>query len=126
MAFKYDLDLPMDYEAFSKVHAVLGHGGIVVFDDSADMAEQAKFAFDFCVEESCGKCTPCRIGSVRGSELIAKIQAGENIPENLELVKDLCEVMDSGSLCAMGGMTPIPVLSAMDKWPQDFNKSDAE
>lgn len=121
-----DLDLPMDYEAFSKVHAVLGHGGIVVFDDSADMAEQAKFAFDFCVEESCGKCTPCRIGSVRGSELIGKIQAGENIPENLELVKDLCEVMDSGSLCAMGGMTPIPVLSAMDKWPQDFNKSDAE
>ena len=117
-----DLDLPMDYEAFSAVGAVLGHGGIVVFDDSADMAEQAKFAFDFCAVESCGKCTPCRIGSVRGAELIAKIQAGDDREHNLDMVRDLCDVLESGSLCAMGGMTPIPVLSALDKWPNDFQK----
>tara|TARA_R110002096_G_scaffold424348_1_gene632199 strand:- start:7660 stop:9204 length:1545 start_codon:yes stop_codon:yes gene_type:complete len=115
-----DLDLPMDYEAFSEAGAVLGHGGIVVFDETADMAEQAKFAFEFCVEESCGKCTPCRIGSVRGAELIAKVQAGENHQENLDLVKDLCDVMENGSLCAMGGMTSIPVLSALKHWPKDF------
>ncbi|MBL4893846.1 MAG: NADH-quinone oxidoreductase subunit L [Emcibacter sp.] len=115
-----DLDMPMDYEAFSEAAAVLGHGGIVVFGDNVDMAEQAKFAFDFCVEESCGKCTPCRIGSVRGSELIAKIQRGEDRQDNLKLVKDLCDVMENGSLCAMGGMTPIPVLSALEKWPEDF------
>ncbi len=115
-----DLDLPMDYEAFSQAGAVLGHGGIVVFDGSADMAEQAKFAFDFCAVESCGKCTPCRIGSVRGSELIAKIQAGENSQQNLDMVRDLCDVMEAGSLCAMGGMTPIPVLSAIKNWPKDF------
>ncbi|MBL4767385.1 MAG: formate dehydrogenase [Rhodobacteraceae bacterium] len=119
-----DLDLPMDYEAFSAVGAVLGHGGIVVFDDSVDMAEQAKFAFDFCAVESCGKCTPCRIGSVRGSELMAKIQAGDNRQHNLELVRDLCDILESGSLCAMGGMTPIPVLSALEKWPNDFQKGD--
>jgi len=115
-----DLDLPMDYEAFSEAGAVLGHGGIVVFDHTADMAEQAKFAFEFCAVESCGKCTPCRIGSVRGAELMAKIQAGENREENLNLMKDLCEVMETGSLCAMGGMTPIPVLSALKYWPNDF------
>ena len=113
-----DLDLPMDYEAFAEAGAVLGHGGIVVFDDSVDMAEQANFAFEFCAIESCGKCTPCRIGSVRGAELMAKIQAGE--AENIPLMKELCEVMESGSLCAMGGMTPIPVLSALQKWPNDF------
>lgn len=121
-----DLDLPLDYEAFSAAGAVLGHGGIVVFDDTVDMAAQAKFAFDFCVKESCGKCTPCRIGSVRGAELIEKIQAGQAVDDNLALVKDLCDVMDSGSLCAMGGMTPIPVLSAMDKWPADFRKDGVE
>ncbi|MBL4802989.1 MAG: NADH-quinone oxidoreductase subunit NuoF [Emcibacter sp.] len=115
-----DLEIPMDYEAFSEAGAVLGHGGIVVFDTTVDMAEQAKFAFDFCVEESCGKCTPCRIGSVRGVELLEKIQAGENPEQNLNLVKDLCDVMENGSLCAMGGMTPIPVLSALAKWPNDF------
>jgi len=115
-----DFDLPMDYEAFSAAGAVLGHGGIVVFDDSADMAEQAKFAFDFCALESCGKCTPCRIGSVRGSEVMAKIQAGKNVSDNLTLVHDLCDVMAAGSLCAMGGMTPIPVLSALKAWPKDF------
>ncbi|PCI48714.1 MAG: formate dehydrogenase [Alphaproteobacteria bacterium] len=119
-----DLDLPMDYEAFSDVGAVLGHGGIVVFDETADMAEQAKFAFDFCAIESCGKCTPCRIGSVRGAELMAKIQRGEKGDHNMALVRDLCDVMENGSLCAMGGMTPIPVLSALKHWPQDFKKAD--
>lgn len=114
------LDIPMDYEAFAQAGAVLGHAGIVVFDETADMAEQAKFAFDFCAVESCGKCTPCRIGAVRGSELMAKIQAGEDMQGNLYLVKDLCDVMENGSLCAMGGMTPIPVLSALKGWPQDF------
>ncbi|PCI21075.1 formate dehydrogenase [Candidatus Wolfebacteria bacterium] len=115
-----DFSLPMDYEAFSDVGAVLGHGGIVVFDETVDMMAQAKFAFDFCALESCGKCTPCRIGSVRGSELIAKIQGGENLQGNLDLVKDLCDVMENSSLCAMGGMTPIPVLSALKHWPNDF------
>ena len=119
-AYLDDLDILMDYEAFAEAGAVLGHGGIVVFDDTVDMVEQAKFAFDFCAVESCGKCTPCRIGSVRGSELMAKIQAGENRDHNLDLVKELCDVMEAGSLCAMGGMTPIPVLSALKQWPQDF------
>ncbi len=107
-----EFDLPLDYEAFSEAGAVLGHGGIVVFDDTADMKEQAKFAFDFCVIESCGKCTPCRIGSTRGSELIDK--------GDFELMRELCDLMDSSSLCAMGGMTPIPVKSAIKHWQDDF------
>lgn len=107
-----EFDLPLDYEAFSEAGAVLGHGGIVVFDETADMKEQAKFAFDFCVIESCGKCTPCRIGSTRGSELIDK--------GNFELMRELCDLMDSSSLCAMGGMTPIPVKSALKHWENDF------
>ena len=107
-------DLPLDYEAFSEVGAVLGHGGIVVFDETANMKDQAKFAFDFCAIESCGKCTPCRIGSTRGAELI---EAG-----NFELTEELCELMDTSSLCAMGGMTPIPVKSALKNWPEDFEK----
>jgi len=107
-----EFDLNLDYEAFSEAGAVLGHGGIVVFDDTADMKEQAKFAFDFCVIESCGKCTPCRIGSTRGSELIDK--------GDFELMRELCDLMDSSSLCAMGGMTPIPVKSAIKHWQDDF------
>ena len=107
-----EFDLTLDYEAFSEAGAVLGHGGIVVFDDTADMKEQAKFAFDFCVIESCGKCTPCRIGSTRGSELIDK--------GDFELMRELCDLMDSSSLCAMGGMTPIPVKSAIKHWQDDF------
>ncbi len=107
-----NFDLPLDYEAFSEAGAVLGHGGIVIFDETADMKEQAKFAFDFCAIESCGKCTPCRIGSTRGSEQIEK--------GNLELTEELCDLMDTSSLCAMGGMTPIPVKSAMKHWPKDF------
>ena len=107
-----DLELLLDYEAFSEVGAVLGHGGIVIFDETANMKDQAKFAFDFCAIESCGKCTPCRIGSTRGTELI------EN--QDYELLEELCDLMDTSSLCAMGGMTPIPVKSALNKWPDDF------
>jgi len=114
------LDTPMDYEAFQKIGAGVGHGGIVVFDDTVDLAAQAKYAFDFCAIESCGKCTPCRIGAVRGSEVMAKVMKGEDNVANLALVEDLCEVMEDGSLCAMGGMTPIPVMSAMKHFREDF------
>ena len=106
-------DTALDYEEFAAIGAVLGHGGIVIFDDTVDLAEQARFSMEFCVEESCGKCTPCRIGSVRGTEVIDKIRNGENLESNLELLDDLCETMIDMSLCAMGGMTPIPVQSAM-------------
>lgn len=101
---------PLDYEAFAKVDAMVGHGGIVVFDDSVDMLEQARFAMEFCVEESCGKCTPCRIGSTRGVEVIDKIREGNNYQANTELLTDLCDTMTHASLCAMGGMTPYPVI----------------
>tara|TARA_R110002095_G_scaffold98264_2_gene86401 strand:- start:2366 stop:3817 length:1452 start_codon:yes stop_codon:yes gene_type:complete len=107
-----DFELPLDYEAFSEAGAVLGHGGIVIFDETANMKDQAKFAFDFCAIESCGKCTPCRIGSTRGSELIER--------QDYNLMEELCDLMDTSSLCAMGGMTPIPVKSALNKWPDDF------
>jgi formate dehydrogenase iron-sulfur subunit len=113
-------DTPLDYEAFAAVGAMLGHGGVVVFDDSVDMLEQARFAMEFCVVESCGKCTPCRIGSVRGVELIDKIEQNESRSASLELLEELCETLDGGSLCAMGGMTPIPVRSAIRHFPQDF------
>jgi formate dehydrogenase iron-sulfur subunit len=114
-------DTPLDYEAFSAIGAVLGHGGIVVFDDSVDLAQQASFSMEFCVEESCGKCTPCRIGSVRGSEVIEKIRRGDNVTDNLILLDDLCETMIDMSLCAMGGMTPIPVQSAMRAYRVQLN-----
>ena len=113
-------DTPMDYEAFGAIGAMLGHGGVVVFDESVDMLEQAKFAMEFCEVESCGKCTPCRIGSVRGAELIDKIGKNEDRDANLELLDDLCEIMDAGSLCAMGGLTPMPVRSAVNHFPEDF------
>jgi len=106
-------DTPLDYESFAEVDAMLGHGGIVVFDDSVDMLDQARFAMEFCAIESCGKCTPCRIGSVRGAELIDKIGNGEQTSINLELLQGLCETMDTGSLCAMGGLTPMPVRSVI-------------
>ncbi len=99
---------------------MLGHGGIVVFDDTVDMARQARFAFAFCARESCGKCTPCRLGSTRGVETVDKIVAGVDRQNNLELLRDLCEVMTDGSLCALGGLTPLPVLSALDHFPEDF------
>lgn len=114
------LDVPMTYEALAENGAMLGHGGIVVFDDTVDMAEQARFAMEFCAEESCGKCTPCRIGSTRGVEVIDRIRRGDDPGSNLELLEDLCEVMRDGSLCAMGGLTPMPVLSALRSFPEDF------
>ena len=116
------LDLPMDYEAFAAAGAMVGHGGLVVFDDSVDMAAQARFAMEFCAVESCGKCTPCRIGSTRGVEVIDKIVAGQNREANLELLSDLCQTMTDGSLCAMGGLTPMPVMSAVKHFPEDFDK----
>ncbi|MDF3836143.1 NADH-quinone oxidoreductase subunit NuoF [Cupriavidus basilensis] len=114
------LDTPMDYEAFAAFGAVLGHGGIVVFDDTVDMAKQARYAMAFCAIESCGKCTPCRIGSTRGVEVIDKIIAGDQPVKHVKLVRDLCDTMLGGSLCAMGGMTPYPVLSALNEFPEDF------
>jgi formate dehydrogenase iron-sulfur subunit len=113
-------DLPMDYEAFAAAGAMLGHGGVVVFDDTVDMAAMARFAFSFCAEESCGKCTPCRVGAVRGVETIDRIRAGEDRTKNLVLLDDLCELMTDGSLCAMGGLTPMPVLSAVRHFGEDF------
>jgi formate dehydrogenase iron-sulfur subunit len=113
-------DLPMDYEAFVAAGAMVGHGGIVVFDETVDMAAQARFAMEFCAAESCGKCTPCRVGAVRGVEVIDRITAGEHRDENLALLEDLCDVMTEGSLCAMGGLTPMPVRSAITHFPDDF------
>jgi len=120
---KSQFDLPTDYEAFAAAGAMVGHGGIVVFDDTVDMARQARFAFEFCAIESCGKCTPCRIGAVRGKETVDKIIAGKDVAANLALVADLCETMTDGSLCAMGGLTPMPVQSAIKHWPEDFSRA---
>jgi formate dehydrogenase iron-sulfur subunit len=117
-------DLPFDYEAYAEADALIGHGGVVVFDDSVDMARQARFAMAFCAAESCGKCTPCRIGAVRGGELIDRIRnapkVGRTGNEDVALLEDLCETMRFGSLCALGGFTPFPVLSALGNWPEDF------
>ena len=133
-------DLPFDYEAYAAADALIGHGGLVVFDDSADMGRMARFAMEFCAVESCGKCTPCRIGSTRGVELIDRIRAPAQVADrvaalpqmhnasaaprsrddNVALLEDLCETMKFGSLCALGGFTPYPVLSALKHWPEDF------
>lgn len=115
-------DVPMDYEEFAKVDAMVGHGGLVVFDDTVDMAKQARFAMEFCAIESCGKCTPCRIGSTRGVEVIDRIIDGVERDKNLALLEDLCVTMADGSLCAMGGLTPFPVMSALRGFPEDFHK----
>jgi formate dehydrogenase iron-sulfur subunit len=115
-------DVPMDYEEFAKVDAMVGHGGLVVFDDTVDMAKQARFAMEFCTIESCGKCTPCRIGSTRGVEVIDRIIADVERDKNLALLEDLCVTMADGSLCAMGGLTPFPVMSALRGFPEDFHK----
>jgi formate dehydrogenase iron-sulfur subunit len=112
----------MDYEALLAAGGMLGHGGIVVFDDSVDMAQQARFAMEFCAKESCGKCTPCRVGSVRGVEVIDKVINNIDRTANLDLLNDLCDLMTDGSLCAMGGLTPMPVLSALRQFPEDFQK----
>jgi formate dehydrogenase iron-sulfur subunit len=114
------LDVPMDYEALASAGGLLGHGGVVVFDDTVDMAAQARFAMEFCAVESCGKCTPCRIGSTRGVEVIDRITAGVDRERNLELLEDLCQTMTDGSLCAMGGLTPLPVRSALHHFGEDF------
>ncbi|NUT60626.1 NADH-quinone oxidoreductase subunit NuoF [Herbaspirillum sp. C9C3] len=113
-------DTPLDYEAFAAIGAMIGHGGLVAFDDRVDMARQARYAMQFCAVESCGKCTPCRIGSTRGVEVIDKIIANDDRPQQIHLLKSLCDTMVNGSLCAMGGMTPFPVLSALNHFPEDF------
>jgi formate dehydrogenase iron-sulfur subunit len=113
-------DTPLDYEQFAAVGAMIGHGGFVVFDDSVDMGEQARFAMEVCAIESCGKCTPCRIGAVRGVEVIDKIRRGENESGNLKLLRELCDTMVAGSLCALGGMAPFPVLSVLNHFPEDL------
>jgi formate dehydrogenase iron-sulfur subunit len=114
-------DTPFDYEAFAARDGLIGHGGVVVFDDTVDMAEQARFAMEFCAIESCGKCTPCRIGSTRGTEVIDRIRRGEQSAKNRALLADLCNTMKFGSLCALGGFTPYPVMSALTHFPQDFS-----
>ena len=116
-------DLPLDYESMTQAKGMLGHGGIVVFDDTVDMTRQARFALVFCAKESCGKCTPCRIGSTRGVETVDKIIAGQERQKNVELLRDLCEVLTDGSLCALGGLTPLPVLSALEHFGEDFTRS---
>ena len=139
-----DFELPFDYEAFAAADGLIGHAGIVVFDDSVDMAAQARFAMQFCAAESCGKCTPCRLGAVRGMEVIDRIRSGagrkrgaiekmpqmHNMPvedrdpaQEVALLADLCETMKYGSLCALGGFTPYPVMSALKHWPEDFGVS---
>jgi formate dehydrogenase iron-sulfur subunit len=115
-------DTPLDYEAFAAIKGMLGHGGIVAFDDSVDMAAQARYAMEFCAIESCGKCTPCRIGSTRGVEVIDRLVAGEDAPKQEAVLRDLCETLTYGSLCALGGLTPYPVISALNHFPQDFVK----
>jgi formate dehydrogenase iron-sulfur subunit len=136
-----DFDLPFDYESFAAADGLIGHAGISVFDDTADMSAQARFAMQFCAMESCGKCTPCRIGSTRGVEVIDRIRArtgrgadrvellpqmhnarkrSRSLADDVALLEDLCETMKFGSLCAMGGFTPYPVLSALRNFPQDF------
>ncbi len=120
------LDIAMTYEALMSIGAGLGHGGIVVFDDTVDMLAQARYALEFCALESCGKCTPCRIGSVRGVELMDQIKHKDSFVKDKQLLDDLLETMEDGSLCAMGGMTPVPVRSAFKNFPDDFSKSSGD
>ena len=115
-------DTPLDYEQFAAAGGMIGHGGLVVFDDTVDMAAQARFAMEFCAAESCGKCTPCRIGSTRGVEVIDRLVGGQQPQKQEALLRDLCETMTHGSLCALGSMTPGPVLSALNHFPEDFSK----
>ena len=117
-------DTPFDYEAFTAKGGLIGHAGIVVFDDTVDLARQARFAMEFCAIESCGKCTPCRIGSVRGVEVIDKIIAGNSVAQHMKLLDDLCSTMRQGSLCALGGFVPYPVTSAIAHFPEDFASRD--
>ena len=120
-----DFDLPLDYEAFIAKGAIVGHGGIVAFDDTVDMAKMARYAMEFCAIESCGKCTPCRIGATRGVEVIDRLLAGDRPRLQLAVLRDLCDTMENASLCALGGMTPYPVKSALEHFPGDFGITDA-
>lgn len=120
----HQFDTPLDYEEFAAIGAAVGHGGIVVFDDTVDMAKQARYAMEFCAIESCGKCTPCRIGSTRGVEIMDRIIGGQDGPQQVQLLRDLCDTMANGSLCAMGSMTPYPVLSAVNHFADDFCAAD--
>jgi formate dehydrogenase iron-sulfur subunit len=117
------LDTPLDYEAMAAAGGMLGHGGVVAFDDTVDMAQQARFAMEFCALESCGKCTPCRVGSARGVEILDRVIAGQDRERNLQVLEDLCATMVDGSLCAMGGLTPYPVRSALKHFPEDFQRA---
>jgi formate dehydrogenase iron-sulfur subunit len=117
-------DTPLDYEAFAREAAMLGHGGIVAFDDTVDLGQQAEFAMQFCAHESCGKCTPCRIGSVRGVEVIDRIRRGTAVDANVALLEDLCETMEAGSLCALGGLTPMPIRSILKHFRADLIASE--
>ena len=119
-------DTPLAYEKFSEINAVVGHGGIVAFDTTADMSKLARYSFEFCAIESCGKCTPCRIGSTRGMEVIDKIKSGKDQEKNIKLLRDLGDTMVDGSLCAMGGMTPFPVISALNFFAEDFGVEKKE
>ncbi len=119
-----DFDVQLDYEAFTAIGALVGHGGIVAFDDTVDMAKMARYAMEFCAVESCGKCTPCRIGSTRGVELMDRVmQGGPTRTADLKLLEDLCDTMQFGSLCGLGGMTPFPVMSALKHFPEDFTRN---
>jgi formate dehydrogenase iron-sulfur subunit len=119
-----DFDTPLDYEAFTAIGALVGHGGIVAFDDKVDMARMARYAMEFCAVESCGKCTPCRIGSTRGVEVMDRIiKGGARRADDIKLLEDLCDTMQYGSLCGLGGMTPFPVMSALKHFPEDFNRN---
>jgi formate dehydrogenase iron-sulfur subunit len=119
-------DTPFDYEAFAAKDGLIGHAGVTLFDDTADMLKQARFAFEFCAVESCGKCTPCRIGSTRGVETIEKIRRGEDVAAQVELIEDLCETMKYGSLCALGGFTPYPVMSVLNHFRDEVAASPEE
>jgi formate dehydrogenase iron-sulfur subunit len=113
-------DVEMGYETLSEAGAMLGHGGLVVYNDTTNMLGMARYAMEFCELESCGKCTPCRVGSVRGKETLDKIAAGENVTANTEILENLCDLMEEASLCAMGGLTPMPVRTAMQLFPEEF------
>ncbi|TEA77498.1 formate dehydrogenase beta subunit [Allopusillimonas ginsengisoli] len=119
-------DTPLDYESYVAISAMIGHGGLVAFDDTVDMAAMARYAMEFCAVESCGKCTPCRIGAVRGVEVMDKIKSNEQREAQVVLLRDLCETMLAGSLCALGGMTPYPVLSALEHFPEDFGETTGQ
>jgi formate dehydrogenase iron-sulfur subunit len=121
-------DVPLDYEAYAAIQAMVGHGGLVAFDDTVDMAHMARYAMEFCAAESCGKCTPCRIGSTRGVEVIDRIIAEKDDGDrekNVGLLRSLCDTMLAGSLCALGGMAPFPVLSALNHFAEDFSAERA-